>query len=377
MKSFATVTLTLLIFSLASCNQPPHDLLSAQKSETWSLLGGESLDVNTDNDALQPDMMLNTRDYPVVAWEEEGQIFVKRWTGLSWRQLGDALNVDPANAASSPALVLNSGGRPIVTWSESIELEGDTDPAIVAKGWDGDSWVSYGAVASGSELHVNPDIALDAAGNPIISWSWQKQVGTQVYVKRWDGEVWQQLGDTLNLNPGALGDPVSAPFSSLATDSEGNPIVAWQEDGEVYVKQWDGDDWQQVGESLGTGSRPALVLDNADNPVVALSTDGDVVVYHWDGASWVQWGTTLSNATYFSLALIKGKPILAYVTTVGKRAVYISYWSGNAWLSLGTPGGLIRQDEKPALAVGARLYVAYSKMLPGDSEGDLEVKFRE
>jgi hypothetical protein len=81
-------------------------------------------------------------------------------------------------------------------------------------------------------------MAFDLNGNPVVTWTEFDGTSNNVYVKRWTGTAWEQVGNSfldVNTNRDAY-----AP--SIALGSSGNPVVAWSEtDGtsnNIYVKRF-------------------------------------------------------------------------------------------------------------------------------------------
>ena len=75
-----------------------------------------------------------------------------------------------------------------------------------------------------TEMPTDTSLALDNSGNPVVSWHEYDGTSFNIYVKRWNGSSWVKLGTFLdaNTNQNAL-EP------SLALDSSGNPVVSWFE----------------------------------------------------------------------------------------------------------------------------------------------------
>ena len=165
--------------------------------------------------------------------------FNSSFAAPDWQQPGiQPLDINLAKSAdiSSRSLVLDSSGKPVVAWTESD----GTSYNIYVKRWDGTAWQQVGATF----LDANPDqnarepaIALDSSGKPVVAWTETDGTSNNIYVKRWDGTAWQQVGATFldaNTNQNAFSP-------SMALDSSGKPVVAWREsDGtstNVYVKR--------------------------------------------------------------------------------------------------------------------------------------------
>jgi hypothetical protein len=244
----------------------------------WEPLGG-FLDVHTNEDALWPSLALDSNGRPVVAWSEAFNIYVKRWTGTAWEQLGGSLHVNIL--ARLPSLALDSSGNPVVSWEE---YDG-TSYNIYVKRWTGSSWVQVGTTfldVNTDRFAYSPSLALDSSGNPVVSWTESDGTSHNIYVKRWTGSSWVQVGTTLDVNTNR-----HALEPSLALDSSGNPVVSWTEsDGtfhNIYVKRWNGSSWVQVGTTFldvntnRDARAPSLALDSSGNPVVSW--------YEHDGTS--------------------------------------------------------------------------------------------
>ena len=99
-----------------------------------------------------------------------------------------------------------------------------TSSNIYVKRWNGSSWVQLGTFldVNTNQNAANPSIALDSSGNPVVSWKEFDGTSSNIYVKRWTGSTWQQTTDIFD-NVKAN----NAVYPSLALDSANNPVVAW------------------------------------------------------------------------------------------------------------------------------------------------------
>ena len=188
---------------------------------------GNELDINPLQNAVKPSLALDTSGNPVVAWHENtpGQfdnVYVKRWDGANWVQLGGALDVNVNDGAALASLALDTSGNPVVAWTEWNSSSSN----VYVKRWDGANWV-----ALGNELDVNeplpagsPSLALDTSGRPVVAWFENDGTSNNIYVKRWDGTSWLLQGSGLDT---VLSQ--EAQYPKVAMDSLGYPVVVWEE----------------------------------------------------------------------------------------------------------------------------------------------------
>lgn len=92
---------------------------------------------------------------------------------------------------------------------------------------------------------------------------------------RWDGSAWLEQPPSAALP--ALPAPPAARHLSLAFDQAGRPVVAWEQAGAVYVRQWDPLGGQYVTRGPFAGADPVLLNDATVSRVVGGS---DVVLFH-------------------------------------------------------------------------------------------------
>jgi hypothetical protein len=274
----------------------------------WTQLG-DTLNFDPTQDALEPTLALDTSGNPVVAWQESFdnrsayRVYVKRWTPQGWALYSGALNLVATQSATAPALALEANGAPVVAWSED---EGGTKRVFV-KRWQSGAWTTLGAAVNASPIHdaERPALAIDRDGRPVLAWQEYNGQQFQIFVKGWNGAGWQAPNNNaapLNVNP--VNDAVTP---SLALASSGEPVVAWDESTDtnhvVYVKRWQSGAWALLGGALNTNAvssdyTPSLALDSSNNPVVAFNEAQEstrVYVKRWTAQGWTQLGATVNN----------------------------------------------------------------------------------
>jgi hypothetical protein len=207
---------------------------------------------------------------------------------------------------------------------------------------------------------------------------------TDLYVRRFDGANWQNLGGPLSAltGPGVFGYDQSGVFcSAIAADASGNPVVIWQELTEAnqtqyayYARRFNAatGNWDALG--LGGGKlsgsfpnacerAPALLIDSSGRPVVAYTDLSGLLVKRFDGTNWVGLGPDDGNLGRldfggFSMALnASGNPVLVGNEQNGFAIVTRYNSSSNSWELVGPYGGKLRSARltvsKPTLILDA------------------------
>jgi hypothetical protein len=382
MKKKMMLLASIITLLLAACNiqtqtpVPAPDTPIETQANAWYMLG-HKLNMSSSSSASLPSVAVSSKNTIMAAWGEyapdtRGDVYVKRWDGNFWVTVGSALDVDATWSAENPSIALDSSENPVVAWHES---SGVGESYIYVKYWNGSSWVRLGTAldVNFGWSSYNSSLALDKMNRPVVAFYEQQVSGplSRVYVKRWNGTAWVQLGSALNVQ-----STERAFEPSLALDASGNPVVAWSEErGETfntYVKRWDGGKWVSLGGALDifadTDSRgPSLKLDSSNNPIVAweegnLSGSNNVYVKRWNGTSWLAVGSGVSSkiADDPSLYLDSANtPVVAMEEYDGSNAnISVKKWNGSSWVTL-----VSTLDVKPTEG-------AYSPALVLDNSGN-------
>ncbi|HYO66344.1 MAG TPA: Ig-like domain-containing protein, partial [Archangium sp.] len=207
----------------------------------WYSFGGALHAVGGNTLLKDTAMVLDKQDNPVVAWSEEAteggraSIFVYRWHGNAFTRIGSALNGTSSGSAYKPTLVLDGSGNPIVAWQESDGFNEN----IYIKRWTGTAWQSVGSGAISAVNDTSSSPVATPARNPSLAIR-----GNDIYVA-WDEMnvedissiyVWKSVNGAAFTSAGSYGGMVNAVYKfssgikpSLVLDSNGQPIVAFQE----------------------------------------------------------------------------------------------------------------------------------------------------
>ncbi len=190
----------------------------------------------------------NDQQYAAVAMDPAGE-FVVTWT--SWGQDGDAVSasnvyaqrydasgnpvgsefrVNSLNAGSQDhsSVALDSAGNFAIAWGST------GDGLSVGYGVYAQAYTASGAASGGQFIvdsyffgdQTDPTIAIGPAGNAVITWSSQGADGSGwgVSGQSYDAATWARVGGEFVVNTTTAGDQH---FSSVATDAQGDVVVAW------------------------------------------------------------------------------------------------------------------------------------------------------
>jgi Bacterial Ig domain len=268
---------------------------------TWVQLGGGSLNINPDRDVRGREssvsLAVGPDGNPTVAWVEsetvtfDNLIYIKRWNGTAWQPLGNApLNVNITEDASDLSLALEASGNPVVAWIEPSNSRRFF--SVHVKRWNNGAWEALGTTVNADRLAYDLSLAIDGNDTPMIAWGGETSMGSvAINVKRWNANKpdWEAVGTALNVNDGY--EP------ALTIDESGNPVVAWSEYppaslGRIHVKRWGANAWGFLENSTGQALLNVNPTWSATLPTITLDSDGNPIVF-WN--EYDRNGTRISN----------------------------------------------------------------------------------
>jgi hypothetical protein len=257
----------------------------------------------------------------------------------AWQQPStQPLDVVAANNAGFSEIATGANGQIFVTFRE---IDASNNRNVYVKRWTGTTWEALGGaldILESNNFATNPDIAVQSNGNPIVAWDENNTTDQNIYVKRWTGSAWEPLGGALDVT---LTNGAAIP--KLVLDSSNNPFVVWSETetgvDKVYVKRWDGTAWVALGNALNinnanSGTSPQISIIN-NQPVVVWQESNNIYVKRWDGATWQSLGIALNTANALNpdvLVAPDGNPIATFTQN---DDVVVRKWDGSTWQAVG------------------------------------------
>jgi hypothetical protein len=145
----------------------------------WTPVGG-ALNFRPNTYTFAPQLAAGARGV-VAAWSEDqagiDNLFVKRWNGKQWVSLGSSLNQNVRRPAERPNLAVDAAGWPLVAWTEGLEGE----RRVYAKRWNAQQWVLLGGgpLNTGGHDARSASVTVDGQGRAVVAWCEQSGSGSQ------------------------------------------------------------------------------------------------------------------------------------------------------------------------------------------------------
>ena len=336
-----TVLTSILILLLLNC------------AMAWADLVGEEFLVNTymKDSQSNPSIAIDSKGNFVIVWQSYGQdgdrtgVYAQRYD-VSAKPQGDEfqVNTHTINSQFNPSVAMDPLGNFVITWESrwqdgtihsiyarrynasgtpqgsefrvntynkdyqvhpDIAMDSSGNFAIVWKSWrqDSDEWGIYAqrysaaGTSRGREFQVNtytedsqsgPSAAMDSSGNFIIVWTSEGQDGDLggIYAKRYNASGTSRDSE-FQVNTYIKDSQIA---SSVAMDSSGNFVIAWNSEGQdgdsdgIYARRYDasgtpqGSEFQVNSYTSGSQRNPTVTVDSSGNFVIVWCS------YEWTGA---------------------------------------------------------------------------------------------
>jgi len=197
-----------------------------------------------------------------------GKIYSRVWAG-QWVAPQERIS-PPHGYAGFPSVAVDGRGHAHVVWYGIREgsLPASTRHGSIYEifytGFDGREWSPPQLISTGLPDSVNPAVAVDARGEPLLAWERHDGLSSVIQLTRRAGGRWQ---DPVDLS----GASSPARHPSLSVAPSGAVYVVWdREDGRIVARRWSGR-WEPA---------VRLMVDGGNTfPSVLASDQGAAVVW--------------------------------------------------------------------------------------------------
>ena len=247
-----------------------------------------------------------------------GDVQVYDWDGNNWVKVGMDINGEAAFDESGIAVALSTNGNRLVIGASRNNGSASNSGHIRIYDWDGTSWNQVGEDIDGANSRdfFGLSVGIASGGNRVIASSSTNDnngiSSGHVRIYDWDGTRWNQVGEDID------GKNSNEFFgSSVTITPDGNRIVVGAaanniNSGRVRVYDWDGMNWNQVGEdidgaNIGDFFGASVAITSDGNRIVIGATasnsngtgSGQARIFDWDGMNWNQIGKNINGDNAF------------------------------------------------------------------------------
>lgn len=342
------------------------DVLGCRFDASGNVLGSGQFTVNSTTPSSQgrATVAMNASGAFVVAWESAGQenglgVYAQRFDANGLKQGGEIhVNQWTTNDQGKPSVAIDSAGNFIITWTS--DGQDGSGYGVYARRFD----AAGNAMGDGNEFVVNSttpndqqhsSVALNDNGDFVIVWEGQDDGGLGILGQRFNGAGVAQGGEFhVNATPAGTQD-----YPSVAMTADGDFVVAWSSEGQdssgwgAYAQRFNA-----AGVAQGDEIRVAeTTSDDQDYPVVAMDSRGNFLVT-WEsygqpgGSGWDVYGRLYDRS---GNAMPEGE-LRINTTTSGTQDFPSVAWNGTqavyVWAGNGTgdPAGIFFQRVNAAVA---------------------------
>jgi len=221
-----------------------------------------------------------------VTWVSGDNIYLKMWDGDEWLELDGSASEDGVSGevtAEKPSVAISNLQEVFVSYT-AVHPNSDSNQRDIVV-------MKYGYDYTELDDDSPDDDGNDQVGPPLPEIEGQGQ-------RRWVELITEDVGvfgeDAVQETGGVSNDRGNSFDSSIAVGLDGKPMVVWsnevsQDKTEIYLKSWDGDSWEELGRGSASdwngdgNSGVSSIAHTGLQPDIAVAGDGAVVV------TWVNW----------------------------------------------------------------------------------------
>ncbi|HPG39297.1 MAG TPA: FlgD immunoglobulin-like domain containing protein [bacterium] len=235
------------IITWEDCRNNNWDIYAQQYTSNGNVQGA-NFRINDDagsEDQWSPMVAMNDSGKIIITWEDERygnrDIYAQQYTSIGLMQGNNFCVNDDSDSTDqrNPSVAIDKAGNIIITWEDKL----DGDNSIFARLYN------YNNVIQGSQFKVNdnieiayqeyPAVAIDDLGNFIITWQDNRNGDMDIYAQRYNNSG-VALGANFQVNDHILN--VFQGYPSIATDGLGNFVITWEDgrnrDSDIFAQRY-------------------------------------------------------------------------------------------------------------------------------------------
>lgn len=265
----------------------------------------------------------------------------------NWMQLGgDIPGQEPDEKCGASVSTSQDGLTVAVSSPFSVDSNSYWAGSVRVFRYNGTDWTLKGNPLTGTttDRGFGIEVCLSADGNRIAICASGGAQGEDAEVKiyEFNGSDWEQLGNSLFWNSITLYEgsvKLSSSGDALALGDIGNSTNG-NDSGQVRIYTLTGNSWQQRGSAIN-GLEDDIagdVLDLSDDAnTIATNFGKSIQVYTWNGSDWTPKGNLFNTYDYDDVTLgMNGDMVVVSGAGInGNGGAQVFMWNGSSWIMQG------------------------------------------
>jgi len=296
----------------------------------------EGSGVLTASTAYYQKIAIDNNGIPYVLYSLLGYGNVKKFDGTNWVTVGNADFTTP-NRIYYTELAIDNNNVPFIAHTIAIGVGHTEDSKTSVMKYDGSSWVQVGSPAIGNGINNTNRLTFNKSNTPYLTFC---QADQGVFVKKYNGSDWESIGDVRPLT--------SVGYSSIITDQDDALYVCYNEKNstlKAVVKKFENNSWNTVGSvplSEGVTGWSQIHVSSDGTPYVIYQNgqdfNRDLAMKKFNGSEWVDASAPKIieySASQLSTAMDRNDvPYIAYCYPLDEKLT-VKKFDGNAWSIVG------------------------------------------
>ena len=250
-------------------------------------------------------------------------------------QIGQTLTNFELGDGLGASLSMSANGSRLLTSAPRFDTDGVfISGRVDVYEFDGSSWVPLGQTLDGGTPvefgQYGRGLEMSDSGNRIAIGNSDSE--SQVY--EWNGgtQQWEQMGTALEFD----GDPDTQLRRFRFSSDENTLVIGGSNSGDdsVYVFQWDGSNWNTIGNPLQDPATNRIAISN-DAQTIANSynnfgSDNGINIYTFDGTDWIldfarSFVSPVEISDGFDLSGSGNRLVLSYWDEIAETGTFETY----------------------------------------------------
>jgi len=267
----------------------------AQRYSSSGIAQGKNFQVNEISGSVDcwsgPSVSLDSGGNFLVVWHDyrngDPDIYAQRYSSSGAKEGANFVVNDDSGSSDQwyPGIAVDRGGNFVVVWMDARNGNSDIYGQRYSSSGEAQGvnfWVND---ASGEGWQSDPAVAVDGGGNFVVVWEYYQNENSDIYAQRYNSRgVKQGSNFRVNDDSGSSGQDCPA----IAVDASGNFVVVWKdyrnESGNIYAQRYNssgiaqGNNFQvnDISGNVYGWSGPSVAFDSNGNFVVVWEGDSDI-----------------------------------------------------------------------------------------------------